>query len=112
MNTQQNRIRRAQRVRNKLKAVSNRPRLSIHKSLRYISLQAIDDTTQTTIAAVHEKQINEKDRDARLTAIGTAMADALKKAKVSAVVFDRGSYPYHGVVAKVAESIRKAGIEF
>lgn len=112
MNTQQNRIRRAARVRSKIKAVSNRPRLHIFKSLRFISMQAIDDTTHTTLAAVHEKQLKEGTREERLVALGTAMAEELKKAKVTKVVFDRGSYPYHGVIAKVADSIRKAGIEF
>lgn len=112
MTTHEQKTRRATRVRTKIRAVSHRPRLHIHKSLRFISLQAIDDTTSTTLAAVHEKQIKEKDRTKRLTDLGTAMAEALKKANIPAVTFDRGSYPYHGVVALVADSIRKAGIEF
>jgi len=112
MTTHEQKIRRATRVRTKIRAVSNRPRLHIHKSLRFISLQAIDDTTSTTVAAVHEKQLAEKNRADRLVALGTAMGEALKKAGIKSVVFDRGSHPYHGVIATVADSIRKAGIEF
>lgn len=112
MTIHEQKIRRAARVRAKIRAVSNRPRLHIHKSLRFISLQAIDDTKQVTVAAAHEKQIKEKDRSKRLIALGAAMAESLKKAGVTSVVFDRGSYPYHGVIATVAASIRKAGIEF
>lgn len=111
--THEQQIRRATRVRTKLRAVSDRPRLHIFRSLRFISLQAIDDKKGVTIAAVHEKQIPKTEkRTDRLEALGTAMAAALKEAGVKQVAFDRGSYAYHGVVATVADSIRKAGIEF
>lgn len=103
---------RAGRIRRKIRAVSDRPRLSIFKSNRFISLQLIDDQTSQTIAAVHEKSVSGDTAKARREALVKTMAEKIKAAKVKQVVFDRGGNRYHGVVAEVADGLRANGIEF
>ncbi len=103
---------RAGRVRRKIRAVSERPRLSIHKSNLYLSLQLIDDSTSTTIAAVHEKSVEGATKAERRAALAKSMAEKIKATKQTKVVFDRGANRYHGVVAEVAAGLRANGIEF
>ncbi|MBN9249624.1 MAG: 50S ribosomal protein L18 [Mesorhizobium sp. 61-13] len=111
--------RRSARIRRHLKAVSNgRPRLSVHRTSKNIYVQIIDDAKGHTIAAASTL---EKDfRDAKKTgadtaaaaAVGKLIADRAKKAGVKQVVFDRGSYIYHGRVKALAEAAREGGLEF
>lgn len=105
-------IERAGRIRRKIRAVSDRPRLSIFKSNRYISLQLIDDQASRTLAAVHEKAVTGATAKERREALVKEMATKIKAAKVKAVVFDRGGNRYHGVVAEIADGLRANGIEF
>lgn len=107
------RKRRLQRVRAKIAAVSDRPRLQVQRSLRFLSIQVIDDRAGHTIASAHEKQFSsQKNRDERIAEMAKKVGEQLKAAKVNAVVFDRGRYAYHGTVAKVAEAVRQVGIDF
>jgi large subunit ribosomal protein L18 len=111
--------RRQARVRRTIKAAANgRPRLSVFRSSKQIYAQIIDDAKGATVAAASTL---EKDLRASLktgadtqaaTAIGKLLAERATAAGVTKVVFDRGSYMYHGRVKALAEAAREGGLEF
>lgn len=112
-------IRRRERVRHKLRKNSNgRPRLSIFRSNKYIYAQVIDDEKGTTLASAStlEKDIRDKLKStsdiAAAGTIGKLIAERSTKAGVKQVVFDRGSFLYHGRVKALAEAARESGLEF
>jgi len=108
-------LRRAQRVRRRLKKYSNgRPRLSVFRSSKNISVQIIDDVTGTTLASastLEDKKVKGSNLDAA-TRIGKLIAERAKKAKIEDVIFDRGPYLYHGRVKALADAAREAGLKF
>lgn len=104
--------RRQIRTRNSIKN-SGRPRVSVFRSNKYISAQIIDDEKNETIIAVSEKNIKVKGtKTEKAKALGLLLAEKAKVKKVKKVVFDRGSYSYHGRVRQVAEGLREGGLEF
>ena len=109
--------RRRRRVRSSLKARSGgRPRLSIHRSGRHIYVQVIDDTAGRTLASAStlDKDVRGKSGatvDAAAE-VGKRVAERAKAAGVSAVVFDRGGFLFHGRVKAVADAAREGGLEF
>ncbi len=116
--------RRTFRTRNKLRGVNIlrnpnrpvRPRLSVFRSGKQIYAQVIDDVKGVTVAAAStlEKDLKLK-TGANLeaaTAIGKLVAERAKKAGVTQVQFDRGSYLYHGRVKALADGAREGGLEF
>src|SRR5205085_10346999 len=95
--------RRRRRVRTTLRARSaGKPRLSVHRSGRHIYAQVIDDTAGTTLASAStlDKEFKGKSAASKDGAaeVGKAIAERAKKAGVSAVVFDRGGFLFHGRV--------------
>ncbi len=111
--------RRAQRNRTRLKKVANgRPRLSVARSSKHISVQVIDDAKGVTIASAStlEKDFRAGRKtgadQAAAAAIGKLIAARAKEKGVSAVVFDRGAYLYHGRVKALADAAREGGLEF
>ncbi len=105
------------RVRNRLKKFSNgKPRLSVHRSLKNISVQVIDDVQGRTLAAASslEKDLGVigKNNIEAAAKIGAAIAERAKAAGVEEVVFDRGGYLYHGKVKELADGARAKGLEF
>ncbi|MGJ8564545.1 MAG: 50S ribosomal protein L18 [Alphaproteobacteria bacterium] len=107
--------RRAARVRRRLKKNANgRPRLSVFRSDKNISAQIIDDATGTTLAAastLEDKAAKGSNTEAAAR-IGKLVAERAQKAKVEAVVFDRGGYLFHGRVKALADAAREAGLKF
>jgi large subunit ribosomal protein L18 len=111
--------RRRARVRRALKAVAyGKPRLSVFRSSKQIYAQIIDDAAGKTLAAAStiEKDLKAKlktgaDVDAAKE-IGKLVAERAIKAGVKDVIFDRGSYIYHGRVKALAEGAREAGLKF
>ena len=105
--------RRRRRVRTALKARSGgRPRLSVHRSGRHIYAQIIDDAAGRTLAAAStlgDKGGSNVDAAAK---VGSALAEAAKKAGVTTVVFDRGGFLFHGRVKALADAARDGGLEF
>ncbi len=105
------------RVRNKIKKTANgRPRLSVHRSNKNISVQLIDDSNGVTLAAAStlEKDfglvgVNNKDAAAK---IGTAIAERAKAAGVEECYFDRGGFIFHGKVKALADAAREGGLKF
>jgi large subunit ribosomal protein L18 len=112
-------IRRRQRLRYQLTQKSGgRPRLSVFRSGKHIYAQIIDDAAGRTVAAA-----STLDKDLKTTlktgadkqaaaAVGKLIAERSKAAGVEAVVFDRGSYLYHGRVKALAEAARAGGLDF
>jgi|SRR5690606_9835795 len=105
------------RVRNKLrKLAGERPRLSVHRSSKNISVQLIDDIQGRTLAAAStlEKDLglmgkNNKEAAAR---IGTEIAARAKAAGIEEVYFDRGGFLFHGKVKALADAAREGGLKF
>jgi large subunit ribosomal protein L18 len=111
--------RRRERLRYQLKQKSvGRPRLSVFRSGKHIYAQIIDDSAGKTLAAAStlDKDLKASlktgaDKDAA-AAVGKLIAERSKAAGVLAVVFDRGSYLYHGRVKALAEAAREGGLDF
>lgn len=91
-----------------------RPRVSVYRSNKYIFAQIIDDVKGETIIGISEKSLTgEKGTKLeRAKALGLLLASKAKAKKITEVVFDRGSYSYHGRVKNVAEGLREGGLEF
>lgn len=105
--------RRAQRVRARIQGTAERPRLSVFRSHRHISAQLIDDAKGRTLAAASDMKAKTDMKPLeRAASVGTELAKLAKAAGLSAVVFDRGSYLYHGRVKALAEAAREAGLVF
>lgn len=101
------------RIRHQVNVVSDRPRLHVYRSNRYIYAQIIDDAKGKTLVACSEKEITIKGtKTQRAAAIGECIAKKAIKAKITKVRFDRGYYKYHGRVKAIAEAARKEGLEF
>ncbi|HEY3829423.1 MAG TPA: 50S ribosomal protein L18 [Solirubrobacteraceae bacterium] len=108
----QRRLKRRRRVRAKISGTAARPRISVFRSNKGISAQAIDDRSGRTLAAVnwYEPELRELAKEQRTTRSGTLLAERVKAAGIAEVVFDRGGYRYHGHVRAFAEALREAGI--
>ena len=106
-------VRRATRVRARIMGTAERPRLSVFRSHRHISAQLIDDTTGRTLASASDLKVNGEAKPLeRAASVGKDLAAAANKAGISTVIFDRGSYLYHGRVKALAEAAREAGLVF
>lgn len=108
-----NRSLRAARVRAKVSGTAERPRLTVTVSNKHISAQLIDDVKGHTIAAattVGTKQAGTMTEQAAV--IGADIAKKAKKAKITAVVFDRNGHQYAQRMAALADAARKEGLEF
>lgn len=104
--------RRALRARNKIHNKQGLPRVSVHRSLKQIYAQVIDDAAHKTLASCSSLELKTKGAKKDVAhKVGLALADRVKKLGVSAVIFDRGSYLYHGRVKEVAEGLREGGIK-
>jgi large subunit ribosomal protein L18 len=106
------RRKRHERLRLRISGSTERPRLSVFRSAKYIYAQVIDDTTGRTLAAASSR---ESDLAATTPvdtarAVGKALAERAKAAGVSDVVLDRGGYQYHGRVRSLAEGAREGGL--
>lgn len=104
---------RAKRVRSTVHGSKDRPRLSVNISNHHISAQLIDDDNSVTLAYVSTIGIKtEGTMSEKAAKIGKELAIKAKKAKISKVVFDRGSRLYHGRVKALADAAREEGLEF
>jgi large subunit ribosomal protein L18 len=109
-------LKRRMRVRNKLRRVNaGRPRLSVHRSNKNISVQLIDDVNGVTLAAAStlEKDLGVvgKNNVEAATKVGVAIAERAKKAGVSEAYFDRGGFLFHGKVKAIADAAREGGLK-
>ncbi|MEO0883058.1 MAG: 50S ribosomal protein L18 [Pseudomonadota bacterium] len=110
--------RRAQRTRTRLKKLAGgRPRLSIARSHKNISAQIIDDEQGVTLASASTlepdfRKTSKGGDSSAAAAIGKLIAERGKKAGIEDVIFDRGSYLFHGRVKALAEAAREGGLKF
>lgn len=102
---QVSRNRRRQRIRARVFGTAERPRASVHRSLKYISVQLIDDEGAKTLAAARGRLKEAKK-------IGGTLAALAQKAGLTAIAFDRGGYRYHGRIKALAEGMREGGLKF
>jgi large subunit ribosomal protein L18 len=108
---------RRRRVRTAIRLKSGgRPRLSIHRSSQHIYAQVIDDSKGITLAAASSLEKDARGTSGATTAaaadVGKRLAERAKAAGVSAVVFDRGGFLFHGRVKALADGAREGGLEF
>ena len=116
---QEQRQGRQARVRARVTGTAARPRLNVFRSATAMFVQLIDDERSVTLASVHSKSMTTKpeggERSAKIAvayAMGQELAAKAKELGVSAVVFDRAGYRYHGRVQAVADGARAGGLNF
>jgi large subunit ribosomal protein L18 len=106
------------RIRRKVIGTAERPRLCVNRTLKYISVQLIDDKAGATLAhaSSHEGDVKGSAKSAANKAaavkVGALIAERAQQKGISAVVFDRGGHLYHGNVKALADSAREKGLKF
>jgi len=115
--TIEGRARRKRRIRKKISGTSERPRLSVFRSLKHISAQVVDDTTGKTLcaASTYEKGLKGGGAMGNRGAaklVGEAIAERAKSNGVETVVFDRNGCIYHGRIKELADAARQKGLKF
>jgi large subunit ribosomal protein L18 len=109
------RARRHLRIRKTVSGTAERPRLVVFRSLKHVYAQLVDDNRGQTLLGVSDRtagvQVDGTGKVAVGLAVGKLLAARAKERGITAVVFDRGGYPYHGRVKAVAEGARHGGLE-
>lgn len=104
---------RQHRIRRSLLSVTLRPRLVVSRSNKHISGQIIDKSGKVLASASSLSLKDAKGTNTQVaTLVGTKLGEKAKESKVTEVVFDRGSYRFHGRVKALAEAVRQSGIKF
>ena len=107
------RARRAHRTRVSMHGTELKPRLSVSRSLKHIYAQLINDDKGVTIAAASDLEVKSDGKPMDIAKeVGMIVAKKGLAAGVETVVFDRGSFRYHGRVASLADGAREAGLKF
>ena len=109
------RLKRHKRVRGKISGTAERPRLAVYRSNAHISAQIIDDIAGVTLAAASTYEAGFEGIGSNKDAahkVGATLAERALAKGISAVVFDRGGYIYHGRVSELAEGAREGGLKF
>jgi large subunit ribosomal protein L18 len=109
------RIMRSRRVRAKVHGTAERPRAAIFRSLRHTYVQLIDDEQGKTLLAIDDKALKAGKGQSKVDQskmLGQLVAEKALASKITAIVFDRRGYRYHGRVAAVAEGMRAGGLKF
>ncbi|MDL2302619.1 50S ribosomal protein L18 [Lachnospiraceae bacterium OttesenSCG-928-D06] len=115
---QEVRVKKHKRIRNRFSGTTARPRLAVFRSNNHMYAQIIDDTVGNTLVAAStlEKAVSaelEKTNNVDAAAyLGEVIAKRAIEKGINTVVFDRGGFIYHGKIAALADSARKAGLEF
>lgn len=115
MNSNKQKLRRKVRTRSKIVGAHERPRLSVFRSNKFFYGQLIDDEKQVTVLGVSEKllgDIKEAGKTNHAKQLGILLAGLAGKKKITTVVFDKGSYKYHGRVKAFAQGAREGGLIF
>lgn len=113
---QERRLRIKRRIRKSVSGTAERPRMSVFRSNKQISVQLIDDLSGKTLVATSSliKEIAEKTvtKNEQAELVGQAIAEKAAAAGITSVVFDRNGYLYHGRVKSLADAARKGGLKF
>ena len=114
--TERGRWRRKRTIRKRVSGTAQRPRLSVFRSNAHIYVQAIDDVSGRTLVSASTMESGLRGGATATVAgakqVGQLVGQRAKDADISAVVFDRGGFKFHGRVAAIAEGAREAGLEF
>ncbi len=98
-------------IRSKVTGTPERPRLSVYRGLRHLYVQVIDDTTGKTLVGFSDKTLTPKAVGMeRAKLVGQAISAKAKELNITAMVFDRGGFRYHGQIKTLADTIRESGI--
>ena len=108
----QKRKRLQKRIRTKVSGTTERPRLAVFRSNKFIYTQLIDDTTGKTIAQASDVKIKKGAKAVRAAEVGKIIATVAKEKGIKKATFDRGGFKYAGRVKIVADEARKNGLEF
>jgi len=107
------------RIRKKIYGTSDKPRLSVYRSLKHMYVQLIDDTQGISLGMVSTKSkdlsADVKSADSKVAqaqVVGKAIARLAQEKNISTVVFDRNGFLYHGRVKAVADGAREGGLQF
>ncbi len=105
---------RKSRITSNVHGTNERPRLCVFRSNRSIYVQLIDDSNGKTLLGLSEKQLEKQagSKVAKAKALGTALAAKAIEKNYKQVVFDKGSYRYHGRVKAIADGAREGGLQF
>jgi large subunit ribosomal protein L18 len=112
------RIRRHKRVRSKVEGSTDRPRLSVFRSLNHIYAQVIDDEKKQTLVSASTKDadikgnLEGKAKKSQAELVGQTVAKKALEKGIQQVVFDRGGYHYIGRIQALADAARKEGLKF
>lgn len=111
---QKKRQRRHRRVRLRVMGMPDRPRMTVFRSNTSIYAQIVDDLEGKTLISASSVEVKESGlKKAQMAEkVGELLAAKAKEKNIDKVVFDRGSYLYHGRVKSLAEGARKGGIQF
>ena len=109
---EQRRIKIKYRVRNKVAGTAERPRMSVCRSNKQIYVQIIDDEASKTLVSASSLGMEAMPKKEQAAKVGEAIAEKAIAAGISAVVFDRNGYLFHGRVKEVADGARKGGLKF
>jgi large subunit ribosomal protein L18 len=107
-------IRRKKRISFKVKGTVERPRMAVFRSNKAMYVQIIDDTARTTLVAASTNTVKPafKNTKAGAASLGKHVAGLALKANITAVVFDRAGFLYHGKVKALADGAREGGLKF
>ncbi|MBM3886719.1 50S ribosomal protein L18 [Candidatus Dependentiae bacterium] len=108
-------VRRTFRVRNAQLSRGERVRISVHRTLKQIYAQAIDDKTHQTVASFSSQALGKKvqgDKKEQARQVGLELGKMLLQKNHTSVFFDRGQFLYHGRVKSLADGLRESGLQF
>lgn len=100
------------RIRSKVQGTAERPRLVIYRSLAHIHAQLVDDSTGTVLAGTSDLKIKKGTKTERAIEVGKEIARMAQEKKITACVFDRNGFKYHGRTKALADAAREAGLKF
>ena len=104
-------MRRHRRIRAKVSGTASRPRLSVFRSNRSISVQLIEDEKAVTLASASSASLKGSSAE-KAKAVGKTIAEKAKAKKIELAVFDRGGYLYAGAIKALADGAREGGLKF
>jgi large subunit ribosomal protein L18 len=112
------REKRKARIRRKISGTSERPRLTVYKSLKHMYAQLVDDVAGKTLVSMSttakslKGEVGDADKSEAAKKVGAALAKAAVAKGITRAVFDRNGFDYHGRIEAVAAAARDAGLEF
>jgi len=113
------RVKRSDRIRNKISGTPDRPRLCIYRSLSNIYAQLIDDVSGKTLLSISSLNKDIKQSISEIKGkidisklVGKSLAEKALALNITSVVFDRNGYKYHGRVKAIADAAREIGLKF